>query len=259
MRKKLQNNQLPPLRGKFVFCYTFCFFSAFIIPEFVVAQAKGHDDNSIINQQIWIDFYPHYYVNEKLEYYGDAGYRSIVTDRTWSRIYVRPSFRYHVNNNFELQSGLGLFYIFNDKNSDQFEVTPWQGFQVNWPTLTRFHFKHLFKLEERLSFKTSDWSSNFEFRFRYKIFGSVSFVRNKKIFVPFYGEFFLPMKGEIEEFYKNKGRAGVGLGYKLSKKWQIAFVFNWQGSRAGSNEKIYVSDYAYQIKIKKVWSKLLFK
>jgi hypothetical protein len=217
------------------------------------------DENSIRNHQIWIDFYPHYYVNKKLEYYGDAGYRAIVSKRNWSRIYVRPSLRYHFNKTWELQTGLGIFYIFNLNKDDQFEITPWQGFQLNWPTLSRINFKHLFKLEERLSFETKDWKSDFELRFRYKIFGNISFVRAKKWFIPFYGEYFLPLSGKIEEIYRNKGRAGLGLGYRPDKEWQVSFVFNWQGSRAGPHEGLNVSDYIYQIKIKKVWRKLILK
>ncbi len=259
MRNKLQNRQLPPLRNKFVFYYAFYLFAAFILPEFVTAQSKEQNDKSIKNHQIWIDFYPHYFVNEKLEYYGDAGYRSIVTGRDWSRIYARPSFRYHASKTFELQTGLGLFYIFYNNNSNQFEVTPWQGFQINWPTLTRFKFKHLFKIEERFSFETENWDSNFEFRFRYKLFGKLSFVRASKWYIPFYGELFIPIKGEIQELYRNKGRAGLGLGYKPDKDWQVAFVFNWQASRTGVNEGRNVSDYIYQIKVRKVWKASIVK
>jgi hypothetical protein len=226
----------------------------------ITSIAQTDTLSNIKNHQIWIDVYPHYFVNEKLEYYGDAGYRSIVSNGTWSRVYARPSFRYHVHRTFELHAGVGFFYIFNKFKYDQFEVTPWQGFQVNWPKLTRIRFKHLFKIEERFSFETNnDWASNFEFRFRYKIFGKVSFVRTNKWYIPFYGEFFVPIKGEIQELYRNKGRVGVGLGYKPDKDWQIAFVFNWQGSRIGIHEDRAVSDYIYQLKIRKVWNGSVIK
>ena len=236
--------------------FLFFLLITFSFSKNATAQTADSTNNAIINQQIWIDFYPHYFVNKKLEYYGDAGYRTIVTNKTWSRIYIRPSLRYHLHKTVELQTGVGVFYIFNQIKSDQFEITPWQGFQVNWPKLTRFSFKHLFKVEERFSFETVDWTSNFEFRFRYKIFGKLSFVRAKKLFVPFYGELFVPIEGEIQELYRNKGRAGIGLGYKPHKEWQVAFVFNWQGSRTGVHEDRKVSDYIYQIKVRKVWHNL---
>ena len=108
------------------------------------AQEEPLEDN-IVNQQIWIDFYPHYYVNDKLEYYGDLGYRSIVSKRSWSRVYLRPSLKYHLNKHWEVQSGLGVFYIFDKSDADQFEITPWQGVQLNWPNWRRWHFKHQIK------------------------------------------------------------------------------------------------------------------
>jgi hypothetical protein len=74
-----------------------------------------------------------------------------------------------------------------------------------------------------------------------------------------YGEYFLPVTGEIKELYANKGRAGIELGYKPAKEWQVSFVLNWQGSRTGAKEKLNASDYAYQIKIKKVWHRIIHK
>ncbi len=222
------------------------------------AQGIQASEDKVINKQIWIDFYPHYYLNDKFEYYGDFGYRSMISNDAWKRIYVRPSVKYHINKTWELQAGLGLFYNFHKNISDIFETTPWQGAQFMWPRFNILHFKHLAKIEERFSFNVNDnWSSSTEFRFRYKLSGKVEFTDNW--FVPFYGEFFVPIFGEVEEAFRNRGRAGLGLGYKSDNDWQFSFIFNWQGSRAGIGEDIAVSDYAYQIKVKKVWSKLLFK
>jgi hypothetical protein len=192
-----------------------------------------------------------------LEYYGDTGYRTIVTKINWTRIYVRPSLKYHFNKTWEVHAGLGLFYIFYNLDTDQIEITPWQGVQLNWPNFKRINFKSQVKLEERFSFLTDTWASNFEFRFRYKLSGNIHFVRLNKWSIPFYGEYFLPLQGNINELYQNKGRVGVGLGYKLVKDWEISFIFNWQGSKLGQGDHLNVSDYAYQLKIKKVWKRIL--
>ncbi len=258
--QKLSKYNLRLFHNRNIFIYVVLLIVTLQTPKFITAQSIEDIDTKKMNHQVWIDLYPHYYINEKLEYYGDAGYRSIVSNRSWSRIYARPSVRFHLHKYFELHGGMGFFYIFNEYKSDQFEATPWQGFQVNWPKLTRISFKHLFKVEERFSFETNNnWVSNFELRFRYKLFGKVTFVRASKWYIPFYGEIFIPIHGEIQELYRNKGRAGLGLGYKPDKEWKIAFVFNWQGSRTGVNENRNVSDYIYQIKIRKVWNSSLIK
>ena len=261
MNMNKRNNKSNTINSRFykgikpLYKFLFLVLMGLLVSNTSMAQSDSLDN--IKNHQIWIDFYPHYFINNKLEYYGDAGYRSIVSNGSWSRIYARPSIRYHLHRLIELQAGMGVFYIFNKVKFDQFEVTPWQGFQVNWPKLTRISFKHLFKLEERFSFETNNnWASNFELRFRYKLFGKISFVRANKWYIPFYGEFFVPVKGEIKELYRNKGRVGLGLGYKPNKEWQVAFVFNWQGSRTGIYDDRNVSDYIYQIKVRKVWRRI---
>ncbi len=235
-------------------------FSNFIIILWIIlsfttdisAQNKDSIPIATNNQQIWIDIYPHYYVNKKLEYYGDGGYRTVIDKESWNRIYARPSIKYHFNHRWTVHSGLGLFYIWEDNVVDRFEITPWQGIEFNWPTMDKFSIKHLAKIEERLSFLTNDWSSSFELRFRYKLSGKIDLVDNNW-FIPFYGEYFLPLQNSIHEIYRNKGRVGVGIGRKVIKEWQFTFMFNWQGSRSGPNEDIGVSDIAYQLKIKKYW------
>ncbi len=230
-------------------------FFGMIISTLTYAQNTTATENSVINQQIWIDFYPHYFRTDKLEYYGDTGYRTILGEKSWSRIYLRPSVRYHLGKNWELQGGVGVFYIFNTGTIDQFEVRPWQGVQFKGPKFKRINFKNTLKLEERWSYLTDTWNADFEFRLRYKLSGSIR-LRDKWA-IPFYGEAFLPLSGKVEELFQNKGRAGVGLSYKASKDWKFIFIMNWQRSKAGQNEEVNVSDYAYQIKIIKKWKRLI--
>jgi len=212
---------------------------------------------SIINNQLWLDFYPHFYINEKIEYYGDAGYRTILDEEIWHRIYARPSVRYHINNLWELHAGLGLFYYFNELEVDRFEVTPWQGIKLNWPRFEKLKFSQLLKLEERISFLTNDWKTTFNFRLRYKLSGKLIIIKMGTIsflFIPFYAEIFVPVLDDIKEIFRNRGRAGVGLGYNASKDWRFEFIFNWQTSRSGPDKEFGVTDYAYQIKIRRLWN-----
>ena len=229
----------------------------FYFTNYSIAQTDEPLEDNIVNQQIWIDFYPHYFVNDKLEYYGDFGYRSIVSKRSWNRIYARPSLKYHLNKHWEVQSGLGAFYIFNKSNADQFEITPWQGVQLNWPNFRRWHFKNQIKIEERFYYLTNNWDLNFELRFRYKLFGK--YQLNEKWEIPFYLEYFLPINNDVEEFYSNKARAGLGLGYSIANEWKFSFVFNWQNSRTGPNADLTASDYAYQLKVTKNWHQFLIR
>jgi len=238
------------LLNKYVFVCLMTFFIHFLV--------QAQSEEKIINQQIWLDFYSHYTISDKVEYYGDAGYRSIITERSWNRIYIRPSFKSTINDIVELHTGVGLFYVFDKFEYNTLEISPWQGIQLAWPKRNRISFKHLIKIEERLDYVTEDWSSSFEIRFRYKL--STKIKLKNKWYIPGYLEYFLPMSlDKSQELYRNKSRAGVGLGYNFSPELKVAVLFNWQTSRSGIDEDLEVSDYAYQLKIIKVWTgKYLF-
>lgn len=221
----------------------------------------GQSQENVINQQLWFDIFPHFSVNEKLEYYGDAGYRTIVND-SWSRIHLRPSLRYSLKRSWEIQGGLGFFYTFDSSDTNQFELRPWQGIQLNWPKTAHISIKHLVRIEERLSYTTNNWESSFDLRFRYKLSGKVVPCTScglQNIFIPFYGEMFLPVNDNIVEFYRNRGRAGIGLGYNASKDWRFSLIMSWQKSRAGPEDEFDVTDYIYNLKIFKRWESRLLR
>jgi long-subunit fatty acid transport protein len=221
----------------------------------------GQSQENVVNQQLWIDIFPHFSVNEKLEYYGDAGYRTIVND-SWNRIHLRPSLRYKLNKSWEIHGGLGFFYTFDSSDTNQFEFRPWQAIQLNWPKTAHLSIKHLVRIEERLSYTTNNWESSFDLRFRYKLSGKVVPCVScglHNIFIPFYGEMFLPVNDNIVEFYRNRGRAGIGLGYNASKDWRFSLIMNWQKSRAGAEDEFHVTDYIYHLKIFKRWESGLLR
>jgi hypothetical protein len=218
---------------------------------------SNNEEGKTINQQFWFDFYPHYYVNEKFEYYGDGGYRIILNEEILHRIYARPSLRYHINKLWEFHSGIGLFYIVSKAKVNRFEVTPWQGIKLNWPRFEKLRFNHLLKLEERISFLTNNWEASFDFRLRYILSSRLDIIETGDesfFFIPFYVEVFIPVFDDIEEVFRNRGRAGVGFGYNESRNWRFEFLFNWQTSRSSANEEFGITDYAYQIKIRKLWN-----
>ncbi|MEN8157145.1 MAG: DUF2490 domain-containing protein [Bacteroidota bacterium] len=101
--------------------------------HFIAAGQTQSRQIDLVDHQLWIDFYPHFRISDKLEYYGDAGYRTMLVYDAWNRIYIRPSVRYHLNRTFELHAGIGVFYMFDNLGYNRLEITPWQGVQINWP------------------------------------------------------------------------------------------------------------------------------
>jgi hypothetical protein len=228
-------------------------FPVLFIPEWGIGQ-NGFENKHKTNDQLWIDIYPHFYVSEKFEYYGDVGYRTLLNQNIWHWLYVRPSVRYHMGKKWEVHGGIGFFYVFKKEVSDRFEIRLWQGIQVSWPRIRKLGFNHYVRFEQRISFQTNGWSSSFSLRLRYKISGRWDFLNISKErfwFIPFYGELFYPVGDEVKEAFRNRGRLGFGLGYNPSDVWRFSLNITWQSSRTGLNEDFTVSDIIYQIKIRK--------
>ena len=224
----------------------------------VSGQSSDTFNTNIKNNEIWIDFYPHYYIDEKLEYYGDMGYRTIAGEQSWNRIYARPSVKYHFNFLWEAHAGLGFFYIFlKNKDFNRFEFTPWQGVQLNWPNFGYIDFKNLVRIEERFSFLTKNGSSSFGARLRYKLSAKLKLPDSETLkhwFIPVYGELFIPVFDNIDAFFSNQKRAGIGIGHSKGD-WNLQLLYNWQSARINSSEDFSFNDNAFQLKVKKIWRK----
>ena len=238
--------------------YLILFWIIFIPLGILIGQSTDNSED-IVSNQIWLDFYPHFYINEKLEYYGDLGYRTILDDHSWqsTHIYIRPSVRYHISKLFEVRGGIGLFYMFNKDIADRFEVRPWQGTKLNWPRYERLKFYSYLRLEERIYFMTDNWTATFDFRLRLKLAGKLIIIKSSPInfwFISFYGEVFIPVFDNIDEFFSNRGRTGIGLGYNPSKEWQFSVVYNWQYSRSGPNDNLSLSDRIFRLVIRRLWN-----
>ena len=231
----------------------YCVCNALIFTENLVGQVS-ETENSLATHQLWVDFNPHFYVSEKFEYFGDAGYRTDLQNNLWNEIFARPSLRYRLNDLWELLGGIGFFYVLNKNISDRFEIRLWQGLQLNWPRFEKIRIKNLLRFEERFSYITDNWSSSTAFRVRYKLSGKWDFLKIHSHcfwYIPMYIEIFYPVGNEIEEVFRNRSRAGLGLGYNQSAEWSFAFNFILQTSRTSVNEELIVSDYVYQINIRK--------
>ncbi len=217
------------------------------LPLVLQSQSFAGDET---DHQIWLDFYPHFYLSEKVEYYGDAGTRIQVSDFSWAQVYMRPSVRFHRAGHFELHGGLGLFYSYNKDQSNQFELRPWQGAKLRWPDALGLTFTHYLRLEQRFVFDTQEsWDASFSLRVRYNL--STKVFVSTKLFLPLYVELFEDVGPSVDERYVYRLRLGAGTGYRIDKIWTAEFVFTVQESRSGSDQTFSISNLLFQFRIRK--------
>ena len=206
----------------------------FLAPGFCPGQ-----DRDIVNSQIWVDITLFNEYNQKIELYGDGGYRRIfATDVSWDRLYVRPSFKYSPWPWLGLRAGVGLFYThYAPKTIEStLEVRPWQGLSIGWPNLSRIRFSHYLRLEQRVINNAETWEDSYDLRFRYQLSARIQPNIEKKVkyfYLPIFAEVFSSKeyKSEVPDLFGHELRLGFGLGYTWNIRWSGQFVLIFQQSR----------------------------
>jgi Protein of unknown function (DUF2490) len=228
--------------------------TAGIIAFFSLSSLTSQDTTGLkVNHQIWLDYNAHLHITEKLQYYGDLGFRILITDTQWARIYGRPSLRYHLDSTFVLHGGFGVFYEASKVVSNRFELRPWQGIQIKWPNFSRVKFNHLIRVEERFNFLLRDDVFESEIRFRLRIGGRIQFKRKegwRSFFIPFSFESFVPLAGSVSETFVDRTEFSTGLGYNASRILQFRFLINLRKSRSARADGPSLSDIAYQVQVR---------
>lgn len=219
-----------------------------------VMSQESSTSGSTVNQQLWLDFVPHFFITEKLEFHGDAGFRTTVNNDSWKRYYVRPSVRYHFRDHLKFYGGIGLFYIDNSNSPNTFELRPWQGVYARWPRVTkRILFDHLLRFEERFIWQENTGSGEeFEFRIRYKLAATILFCEpcgDEYWSLPVFVEYIFPVNDVTADVFKNVFRIGAGMAYKYSKDWTFSANLIWQESAASITDREDVSDQILQLKV----------
>ncbi len=223
--------------------------------EHLVAQVSESSSTEVSTTQLWLDFFPHFFIKEGWIYDGDIGFRTRVDDDTWKRYYFRPGVRYLLSDRVELRGGLGVFYDDNKIQTNTFEFSPYQGIHARWPVLGRLRFIHYVRFEERSVWEQSvDDGYTFELRFRYQLSAKYLFCQpcgDEYWYAQARGEAFHPVISEVDEVYRNRTRLTVGAGYQQSRKWTFEINYNWQRSKTGPNDSFDVADHIIRLQVRR--------
>jgi hypothetical protein len=194
----------------------------------VAIPAIGQDDDDL-PLQLWLAFQHHHKVGEKTRVSGKLGYKELTSpDRyfgAWNKFYMNGDGSYDLGKHFRVDGGVGLYYTYT----------------AFWPdipgSVRRLVFTHRLRLEER--FTDSDgW--DFAMRLRYRLDTKIPInkytVEPGAFYLPLAAEIFSDLTGEVTEFFGDRSRLSVGLGYVMNKNWTFDLRFQRQRSRSTAEE-----------------------
>ena len=140
---------------------------ALAISLITVASASPTLASTDVSPQLWLDYNPSHSLSPRVDLYGDVGVRRELQNKGWWRLVVRPGMAVQVGH-YRIAAGVGNFFTFNQLMTNRWELRPFQGVYVVWPS-GRLAFEHFVRLEERFDFNTETWDSFDSLRLRYQL------------------------------------------------------------------------------------------
>ncbi len=210
-----------------------------------------------ITRQLWLDYNAKYHVSREFKIYGDAGYRRISPD-IWTRYYIRPAISYlqrlqtksgkYISITYHF--GIGAFFTNYTNISNNLEVRPFQGVDLQWPTFKQLQINHYVRLEEQFEYMNNDWV--FGLRGRYMISGVYHWSKedwNKlnNFYLPFHTEFFWNITST--NLNNDLIRITPGLGYTFNLKWKMEFSISYHRTRITIDDNFETNDIVFRIRI----------
>lgn len=228
----------------------FCFQSIFLF-----AQTEDED----VTKQLWLDYNVKYYFAGKMAVAADLGARTL-SPQTWARYYFRPELTYtkspftnpkrKITTTWHL--GTGGFYTNNVDTTNQIEIRPFQGYNIQWPNFKRVRLRHYFRLEERFEKYIDDDSWQFDLTGRYQISAIISWEEHlvgflSGLFIPLRAEFFFNL--DQTSTASDLMRLTPGIGYHINADWRVEFYTSYHRVRNTEGGGFETNDIVFRFRV----------
>lgn len=212
-------------------------------------------DETAVTKQTWLFWQHHHSFTPRFKYFGDIGYRQELPYDKWIRTSFKPGAEWSAGNIVDLSGGMGFYYTVQEIIPNSFELRPWQGVKVHWPTLGRFSFDHYGRLEQRFNHSADpveQWSSVLRGRYRLNVIFPInhSGIIDNTFFMRLNAEIYWNMGSSIEERFVNKNRYAMCLGYRFNLNWRLELYYMAEQSQAFSQEGFNVNSHIFQVSLK---------
>jgi len=234
-------------------------FAAWVFVTAVPAVAQEIDES---DTQAWVQYEYQFKLGKKWRGSWDLGYRELMSTEDvlgeWSRLHTRGNFTYVYSKRVAFDCGVGGYYTFSENLSDLFELRTWQGAIVFWPkgrlAGRELDIQHRFRLEQRWTDQRDSDRTDFGLRSRYRLAAFIPLnqptIGEKAWYVPLMGEAFGDLGGDAPDYFAERLRLTVGLGYVLSSNWTLEFRYTAQKARDTVLDRFTTTDHIFDLRIR---------
>lgn len=222
----------------------------FSYPGKIMAQ-----DESVTTTQFRLFWHYNHSITSRLMYIGNVGFKEELPYHNWIMMNFKPGIAWSAGSIVDLTGGIGFYYTLQKIIPNSFELRPWQGIIVHWPSLGRFGFDHYARFEQRFNRSigsNEQWSSVLRSRYRLNVIFPINHpgIIDKTLFIKINTELFWNMGKSIEERYVNKYRYSMGIGYRFNRIWRLEMYYLAEQSLAFSEEGFKVNSHIFQVSLR---------
>jgi hypothetical protein len=223
----------------------------------VTLPAYGQEEDA--PTELWMSYNHQHKVGERTRVFGTLGNEELLSSESflggWNRLYVKGGGSYDLGERFRVAAGAGVYYTYRPEIDDLFEFRLWQDGTAYWPDsvglVRRFVLTHRLRVEERFT-ESDGWS--FAVRLRYRLDTKIPLnkytLEPRAFYLPLAVEFFADLGDEVPEFFGNRNRASVGLGYVINQTWTVDLRYHRQSSRSTIEDEFKTSGDVVDISVK---------
>jgi hypothetical protein len=203
-----------------------------------------------VDHELWINYAAKVFVNEKLSWGGDAGFRSFLDGENSRTFLVRPTITYRATPVFGFSVAAANFRNYIPDALDLNEVRLQQEVTARWPDFTLFSMFYRLRYEQRF-FSTSD-VNDFNTRIRYLIGTETKdfrfLSRSRPIYFQLIWEGFNTLTQTTEsDFFIDNRRYHVAVGQRLSNQVRIELHYINQDRVADDSSELI--DHIFRLRV----------
>lgn len=197
-------------------------------PIFGGCEAAGQSGTA---RQLWVDYNPSLALGSSYDLVGEAGWRTRLGERGWSRYTLRAHVRQR-DGGLEWAAGASTFYTRAASGSDVVELRPFQGLRTRWPNGRFLRIDHYLRAEERFLWGGSWDGADVSLRLRYRLQTewAVSGFRDRASWrLLLNAEAFSTITKEAARF-DEASRLGLGVERSVAETARLRLDVIWQRS-----------------------------